>query len=115
VGANTDSTSSRTKDVLVAKTFYLSQTRRVIHFENVEKRLLTHDLHCRADRLVAALDHALLVVAGGLIVGVDDGVGGHAVGVVGLGPGVDGVDVGVGVEEEGEHFCAPGKARAQLH
>ena len=62
-------------------------------------------LHCRADRLVAALDHALLVVAGGLIVGVDDGVGGHAVGVVGLGPGVDGVDVGVGVEEEGEHFC----------
>ena len=59
----------------------------------------------RADCLIAALDHALLVVAGGLIVGVDDGVGGHAVGVVGLGPGVDGVDIGVGVEEKGEHFC----------
>ena len=60
----------------------------------------------RTDHLIAALDHALLVVAGGLIVGVDDGVGGHTVGVVRLGPGVDGVNVGVGVEEEGEHFCA---------
>ena len=65
---------------------------------------LSHTL-VRADCLIAALDHALLVVAGGLIVGVDDGVGGHAVGVVGLGPGVDGVDIGVGVEEKGEHFC----------
>jgi hypothetical protein len=56
--------------------------------------------------LIAAGGHALLVVAGGLVVGVDDGVGGHAVGVVGLGPGVDGVDV---VEhshgEKGEHGC----------
>jgi len=60
----------------------------------------------RPDCLIAALDHALLVVARGLIVGVDDGVRGHAVGVVGLGPGVDGVNVGVGIKEEGEHFCA---------
>jgi hypothetical protein len=59
----------------------------------------------RNDLLVATLDHVLLVVAGGLIVGVDDGVGGHTVGVVRLGPGVDGVNVGVVVEEEGEHFC----------
>eukprot|EP00284_Hemiselmis_tepida_P015795 CAMPEP_0174923586 /NCGR_PEP_ID=MMETSP1355-20121228/6682_1 /TAXON_ID=464990 /ORGANISM="Hemiselmis tepida, Strain CCMP443" /LENGTH=209 /DNA_ID=CAMNT_0016169297 /DNA_START=203 /DNA_END=827 /DNA_ORIENTATION=+ len=36
-----------------------------------------------ATRLVAAGGHALLVVLGGLIVGVDDGVGGDAVGVVG--------------------------------
>ena len=36
--------------------------------------------------LVAAGSHALLVVAGGLVVGVDDGVGGDAVGIVGLGP-----------------------------
>ena len=56
--------------------------------------------HC----LVTALDHALLVVAGWLIVRVDDGVGGHAVGVVRLGPGVDGVDIRVGVKEESEHF-----------
>jgi hypothetical protein len=61
--------------------------------------------------LVAAGNLALLVVAGGLVVGVDDGVGGHAVGVVGLGPGVDGVDIRVGVKkhghgEKGEHcFC----------
>ena len=56
-------------------------------------------------RLVSAGNHALLVVAGRLIVGVDDGVGGDAVGVVWLSPGVDGVDVGVGVEEESKHFC----------
>ena len=56
--------------------------------------------------LVAAGGHALLVVLGGLIVGVDDGVGGHAVGVVGLVPGVDGVDiVEHGHGEEGEHRC----------
>ena len=66
---------------------------------------LSGDEYLRTDRLIAALDHALLVVAGGLIVGVDDGVRGHTVGVVRLGPGVDGVNVGVGVEEEGEHFC----------
>jgi hypothetical protein len=58
-------------------------------------------------RLVAAGGHALLVVLGGLVVGVDDGVGGHAVGVVGLGPGVDGVDiVEHGHGEEGEHPAA---------
>ena len=70
------------------------------------------------DCLVAALDHALLVVAGGLIVGVDDGVGGHAVGVVGLGPGVDGVDViEHGEGENGEHCCTPQnrqKAKAKV-
>ena len=33
-------------------------------------------------------------------------------GVVGLGPGVDGVDEAVGVQEEGEHFCA---AHRQAH
>eukprot|EP00960_Hanusia_phi_P076653 768590-Hanusia_phi.AAC.24 len=55
--------------------------------------------------LVSASNHALLVVAGRLVVGVDDGVGGDSVGVVRLSPGVDGVDVGVGVEEESKHFC----------
>ena len=55
-------------------------------------------------RLIGADGHALLVVAGGLIVGVDDGVGGHAVGVVGLGPGVDGVDIiELGHHEDSEH------------
>ena len=59
-------------------------------------------------RLVVAGDDALLVVAGGLIVGIDDGVGGDTVGVVRLSPGVDGVDVRDILEhggtEEGEHF-----------
>ena len=41
--------------------------------------------------LVAAGGHALLVVLGGLVVRVDDGVGGHTLGGAGLGPGVDGV------------------------
>ena len=41
--------------------------------------------------LVAADGHALLVVLGGLVVRVDDGVGGHTLGGAGLGPGVDGV------------------------
>ncbi len=63
------------------------------------------NLFVRIDRLIATLDHALLVVAGGLIVGVDDGVGGQTVGVVRLGLGVDSVNVGVGVQEEGEHLC----------
>jgi len=44
-------------------------------------------------RLVAAGGHALLVVLGRLIVGVDDGVGSHTVSVVRIRPGVDGVDV----------------------
>ncbi len=58
-----------------------------------------------ASCLVAAGSHALLVVGGGLIVGVDDGVGGNTVGVVGLSPGVDGVDiVEHGGSKEGEHF-----------
>ena len=57
--------------------------------------------------LVSAGNHALLVVAGRLIIGIDDGVGGDAVGVMGLSPGVDGVDVGVGVEEEREHLHKP--------
>ena len=65
--------------------------------------------------LVGADGHALLVVARGGVVRVDDGVGGHTVGVVGLGPGVDGVDVGVGVEEEGEHFCTRGIRVSGLH
>jgi hypothetical protein len=56
-------------------------------------------------RLIAAGGHALLVVARGLVVGVDDRVGGHAVGVVGLGPSVDGVDiVEHGHGKKGEHL-----------
>jgi len=50
-------------------------------------------LSVRCRRLVAACGHALLVVGGGLIVGVNDGVGRDAVGVVWLGPGVDGVHI----------------------
>eukprot|EP00292_Cryptomonas_paramecium_P027014 CAMPEP_0113687010 /NCGR_PEP_ID=MMETSP0038_2-20120614/15654_1 /TAXON_ID=2898 /ORGANISM="Cryptomonas paramecium" /LENGTH=58 /DNA_ID=CAMNT_0000607489 /DNA_START=77 /DNA_END=250 /DNA_ORIENTATION=- /assembly_acc=CAM_ASM_000170 len=46
------------------------------------------------NNLVVAGSDALLVVAGRLIVGIDDGVGGDAVGIVRLSPGVDGVDVG---------------------
>jgi hypothetical protein len=61
-------------------------------------------------RLVVAGGNALLVVAGRLIVGVNDGVRSDAVGVVRLGPGVDGVDVRDilehGATEEGEHFAA---------
>ena len=59
--------------------------------------------------LVARDVHALLVVARGLVVGVDDGVGGHTVGVVGLGPGVDGVNiVEHGAGKDGEHCCCQG-------
>jgi len=58
-------------------------------------------------RLIVADGHALLVVGGGLVVGVSDGVGGHAVGVVGLGPGVDGVDVIEHGEKNGEHYACP--------
>ena len=68
----------------------------------------------RPCRLIGADGHALLVVAGGLVVGVDDGVGGDTVGVVGLGPRVDGVDVvgsALGADEEGEHFSAEGATR----
>ena len=58
-------------------------------------------------RLVATGSHALLVVGRGLIVGVDDGVGGNTVGVVRLSPGVDGVDViEHGHGEESEHLPA---------
>jgi len=56
------------------------------------------------NNLVVAGSDALLVVAGGLIVGIDDGVGGDAVSVVRLSPRVDGVHVAVGVEKEGEHL-----------
>jgi hypothetical protein len=60
--------------------------------------------------LVVAGNDALLVVAGRLVVGVDDGVRGDAVGVVRLSPGVDGVDVRNvlehGATEESEHFAA---------
>jgi hypothetical protein len=65
--------------------------------------------HHTACDLVSAGGHALLVVARGLVVGVDDGVRSHSVGVVRLGPLVDGVDVGddgalgSGVSKEGEH------------
>ena len=84
------------------------------------KTRLNATVRLRRSRLVAAGGHALLVVAGGLIVGVDDGVGGHAVGVVGLGPGVDGVDiVEHGHGEEGEHPAAPrgasGRAQTRPH
>ena len=44
-------------------------------------------------RLIVADRDALLVVARGLIVGVDNGVRGNAIGVVRLSPGVDGVDI----------------------
>ncbi len=61
----------------------------------------------RKKYLVVAGSHALLVVGGGLIVGVDDGVRGDTVGVMRLSPGVDGVDVRDVLEhggaEEGEH------------
>ena len=67
-------------------------------------------LHPQKSRLVVAGDDALLVVAGGLIVGINDGVRGHTVGVVRLSPGVDGVDVRNVLEhggaEKGEHFCS---------
>ena len=50
-------------------------------------------------------------LAGGSSLGVSDGVGGHAVGVVGLGPGVDGVDV----VEEGEHLCTQHEKFLGIH
>ena len=43
--------------------------------------------------LIVAVGHALLVVAGGLIVGINDGVRGNTVGIVRLSPGVDGVNI----------------------
>jgi hypothetical protein len=82
--------------------------RRPLFFGFIHSQYNTqlHLFSKRKDHLIAALDHAQLVAAGGLIVGVDNGARVHTVGVVRLGPGVDGVNVGVGVEEEGEHFCA---------
>ena len=60
--------------------------------------------------LIVASDDTLLVVARGLIVGIDDGVRSHTVGVVRLSPGVDGVDVRDILEhggaEEGEHSAS---------
>ena len=66
-------------------------------------------------RLVVAGSNALLVVASRLIVGVDDGVRGDAVGVVRLSPGVDGVDVGDSVElgEESEHLRTKKSVRSK--
>jgi hypothetical protein len=46
-----------------------------------------------AQHLIVAGGDALLVVARGLVVGVDDSVRSDTVGVVRLSPGVDGVDV----------------------
>ena len=61
-------------------------------------------------RLISKDSHALLVVARGLVVGVDDRVGGHSVGVVGLGPSVDGVDIiEHGHDKKGEHLHVVGK------
>jgi hypothetical protein len=72
---------------------------QVFFFHSIINRLIS--------RLIVADGHALLVVGGGLVVGVNDGVGGHAVGVVGLGPGVDGVDVIQHGEKNGEHYACP--------
>eukprot|EP00961_Rhodomonas_salina_P232479 3140896-Rhodomonas_salina.4 len=67
-------------------------------FFNVYRRI-THE-----GSLIPADLHALLVVGGGLVVGVGDGVRGDTVGVVRLRPGVDGVNVlEHGHLEEGEH------------
>jgi hypothetical protein len=70
---------------------------------------LHHEL-LAIQHLVVAGGDALLVVARRLIVGVDNGVRGDAVGVVRLSPGVDGVDVRDilehGATEEGEHYSA---------
>ncbi len=57
--------------------------------------------------LIVAGGDALLVVGRRLIVGVDDGVRSHTVGVVRLSPGVDGVNIRNILEnsaKEGEHF-----------
>jgi len=67
------------------------------------------------NNLVVAGSDALLVVAGGLIVGVDDGVGGNTVSIVRLRPGVDGVHVRNVLEhggtEDGEHCCKKNDVR----
>ncbi len=57
--------------------------------------------------LIVAGGDALLVVGRRLIVGVDDGVRGHTVGVVRLSPGVDGVNIRNILEngaKKGEHL-----------
>merc|ERR1712216_1037953 len=57
--------------------------------------------------LIAPLGHALLVVAWGAVVGINDGVGGSAVGAAGLSQRVDAVDiVEHGGNKEGEHGSA---------
>ena len=79
--------------------------------------MCSHDTSCvcTQTRLVAAGGHALLIVLGGLIVGVDDSVRGHAVGVVRLGPGVDGVDViEHGHGEKSEHLMRKRVSRTEL-
>ncbi len=61
------------------------------------------------DGLVATVLHALLVVARGGVIGVNDGVRGDAVGVARLSPGVDGVNIAeegrdvIAVRVEGKH------------
>ena len=63
-------------------------------------------------RLVVAGSNALLVVASRLIVGVDDGVRGDAVGVVRLRPRVDGVHVRnvlKSLAKKGEHVLKKNK------
>jgi hypothetical protein len=52
-----------------------------------------HGSQCFGTDSIATDLHALLVVARGAVVGVNDGVGRDAVGVVGLSPRVDGVHV----------------------
>lgn len=68
--------------------------------------------------LIGAVAHALLVVARGLIVGVNDGIRGNAVGVVRLRPCVDGVDVGdegagLLLSKDGEHSARSARSRSQ--
>jgi len=65
-----------------------------------------------AIHLIGAHGHALLVVRRGLIVCIDNSVGGHAIGVVGLGPGVDGVNIiEHGHGKGGEHLYLRRKQR----
>ena len=67
------------------------------------QREMVEKCHTCACSVTADL-HALLVVARRRVVGVNDGVRGDAIGVVGLGPIVDGVDV----SEECLHVVAIG-------
>jgi hypothetical protein len=62
------------------------------------RRLHVHlvhgSLHVSSSRAsIAASLKALLVVAGGLVIGVDNGVGGDSLSILHLSPGVDGIDI----------------------